>query len=332
MESEAKVLEAFALLRQAGRLDLLKEGALAPTRPACRASAGVGAAVDTSSPPCVAASGKVRGASRGAGAKGGPGAGIGRVYRRERVGESPRVSREPGRAGRRPSCIPARKWRAGPCVAAGQQALVEGQVRALEPSAGKRGKGKASGVRQERLGGSSQSKLKPSAAGATAASVALSGTVALPSGGSGKGGHSGGVDIGSWDLGSSPGGGGQSGIPQKQEAEGDPKIPLSIKWPTMLQWSSDEEGGDLGGAMCMVGGGSTSVSSGGAPGMSLGDGIPEGEVGGVDDGLHEEGLEGEEGFGVGGKWDISSSPGTPDLSWQGPLDYGDEDPGEQDAA
>ncbi|KAJ1144201.1 hypothetical protein NDU88_010503 [Pleurodeles waltl] len=129
-----------------------------------------------------------------------------------------------------------------------------------------------------------------------------------------------------------PGGGGQSGIPKKQEAEGDPKIPLSKKWPTMLQWSSDEEGGELGGAMCMVGGGSTSVSAGCAPVMALGDGFTEGGVGGLDNGLHEEGLEGEEGFGVGSQWDMSSSPGTPDLSWQGQLDYGDEDPGEQDTA
>ncbi|KAJ1189175.1 hypothetical protein NDU88_005926 [Pleurodeles waltl] len=63
METEAKVLEALALLRQAGRMDLLKEGALAPARPARRASAGVAAAA--CSPPRVAAAGKVRGASRG---------------------------------------------------------------------------------------------------------------------------------------------------------------------------------------------------------------------------------------------------------------------------
>ncbi|KAJ1144200.1 hypothetical protein NDU88_010502 [Pleurodeles waltl] len=82
----------------------------------------------------------------------------------------------------------------------------------------------------------------------------------------------------------------------------------------------------------MVGGGSTSVSAGCAPVMALGDGFTEGGVGGLDNGLHEEGLEEEEGFGVGSQWDMSSSPGTPDLSWQGQLDYGDEDPGEQDTA
>ncbi|KAJ1126240.1 hypothetical protein NDU88_004648 [Pleurodeles waltl] len=50
MEMEAKVLEAVALLRQAGRMDLLKEGALAR-----RASAGVAAAVGACSLPRVVA-------------------------------------------------------------------------------------------------------------------------------------------------------------------------------------------------------------------------------------------------------------------------------------
>ncbi|KAJ1099148.1 hypothetical protein NDU88_004252 [Pleurodeles waltl] len=84
MEMEAKVLEAVALLRQAGRMDLLKEGALAPARPARRASAGVAAAA--CSPPRVVAADKVRGASWGAGAKGGPGAGKGRSTGQGRVG------------------------------------------------------------------------------------------------------------------------------------------------------------------------------------------------------------------------------------------------------
>ncbi|KAJ1092595.1 hypothetical protein NDU88_005705 [Pleurodeles waltl] len=41
MAEDPKILEAVALLRQAGRLDLLNEGALAPGRLACRASVGV---------------------------------------------------------------------------------------------------------------------------------------------------------------------------------------------------------------------------------------------------------------------------------------------------
>ncbi|KAJ1124403.1 hypothetical protein NDU88_002864 [Pleurodeles waltl] len=73
MEVEARVLEAVALLRQAGRMDLLKDGALAPGRPARRASAGVAAAVAACSPPRVAGACKVRGASRGRGRRAGPG-------------------------------------------------------------------------------------------------------------------------------------------------------------------------------------------------------------------------------------------------------------------
>ncbi|KAJ1124063.1 hypothetical protein NDU88_002526 [Pleurodeles waltl] len=329
MESEAKVREALALLSQTGRLDLLKEGALAPAR---RASAGVAAVVAACSPPRVVSGGKVRCASRGAGARGGPGAGPRRVYGRVRVGESLGVPRKPGCAERRPSCTSALKGTAGPRVEAGQQALEQGQLGALEASATKKGKGKvkAEGARQVRRGGSQIRKLKPSAAGGAAASAASSVTVAFPSGKQGKVGRGDGAHLGhgAWALFL---GGGQHGVFQEKEAEGDPKVPLSIKWPTMLQWSSDEEGGELECDRCIEGGGSP-VSSGGAPSLSLGAGILEGEVGGLDDGLLEEGLEEEEGFGAGGQWDISYSPGTPDLSWQGLLGYGEEDPGEQDAA
>ncbi|KAJ1161002.1 hypothetical protein NDU88_001491 [Pleurodeles waltl] len=224
MESEKKVLEAVALLRQAGRLDLLKEGALAPTRLARRASAGVAAA--------------------------GPHA------LRHGVQRTARVFRAPGRTGRRSRLPPAKKWGVGPRGAAEQQALVEGQVGAREPSAGYKGKEKAAGVLGERLGGARPRKLKTAATGASVASEAFYGPVFLPSGGRGKG-----AVFGSGDLGSSSGVG-QSGIFEKQEAEGDPKIPLSKKWPTMLQWSSDEEGDDLGGDMGRVGGGSTPVVNG----------------------------------------------------------------------
>ncbi|KAJ1209566.1 hypothetical protein NDU88_004940 [Pleurodeles waltl] len=140
MEPDTKVLEAVALLRQAGRLDLLKEGALAPTRPARRASAGAAAAVAACSPPRGPTGGKVRGPARGVGAKGGPGAGKGSVRGRVRVGDSPRVSRAPGRAGRRPRLIPAANWGAGPRGSASRQAFGAGQVGALVPSAGKKGK------------------------------------------------------------------------------------------------------------------------------------------------------------------------------------------------
>ncbi|KAJ1216161.1 hypothetical protein NDU88_003767 [Pleurodeles waltl] len=71
---DPKVQEALALLRQAGRLDLLKEEALAPGRPARRASAGVAVSVVACSPPRPAHGAQV-GGSRGKAVHGaGPGA------------------------------------------------------------------------------------------------------------------------------------------------------------------------------------------------------------------------------------------------------------------
>ncbi|KAJ1113606.1 hypothetical protein NDU88_001848 [Pleurodeles waltl] len=51
MEHDAKVREALALLKQAGRMELLRDEALAPGRPARRSSAEVAAAVASCSPP-----------------------------------------------------------------------------------------------------------------------------------------------------------------------------------------------------------------------------------------------------------------------------------------
>ncbi|KAJ1149699.1 hypothetical protein NDU88_002504 [Pleurodeles waltl] len=100
MELDAKVLEAVALLKQAGRMDLLREEALAPGRPARRASAGVAAAVAACSPPRPAGGAQVRGVARGAvgrAGKGVAGAGKGRAGRRVPEPGSPRVSLEAGR-------------------------------------------------------------------------------------------------------------------------------------------------------------------------------------------------------------------------------------------
>ncbi|KAJ1123537.1 hypothetical protein NDU88_002006 [Pleurodeles waltl] len=43
--ADARVQEAFRLLREAGRLDLIQSGVGGPSRPARRASSGVAAAV-----------------------------------------------------------------------------------------------------------------------------------------------------------------------------------------------------------------------------------------------------------------------------------------------
>ncbi|KAJ1175410.1 hypothetical protein NDU88_000698 [Pleurodeles waltl] len=166
METDAKVLEALALLRQAGRLDLLKDGALAPARPARRASAGVAAAVAACSPPRVAPAGKVRGAASGVGTKGGSGAGGRRFYGRERGGESPKVSRGTGRAGQRTGWNPARKWRAGVQVSEERQAGLEKRVGALEQSAKKNLKGRKAGTRQGRPGAYRQERSQAGGGGA----------------------------------------------------------------------------------------------------------------------------------------------------------------------
>ncbi|KAJ1097377.1 hypothetical protein NDU88_002497 [Pleurodeles waltl] len=94
MDVDPKVLEAVALLRQAGRMVLLKEGALEPGHLVRRASAGVAATDTACSPPRVAE--KVSGVSRGVGARGGPGARKGRAARPERRPAAPRASPEAG--------------------------------------------------------------------------------------------------------------------------------------------------------------------------------------------------------------------------------------------
>ncbi|KAJ1128498.1 hypothetical protein NDU88_006876 [Pleurodeles waltl] len=73
MAQDAKVQDALALLKQAGRMDLVREEALAPGRPARRASAGVAVAVAACSPPRAAAGIQVRGVARGGGREAGPG-------------------------------------------------------------------------------------------------------------------------------------------------------------------------------------------------------------------------------------------------------------------
>ncbi|KAJ1123601.1 hypothetical protein NDU88_002069 [Pleurodeles waltl] len=159
----------------------------------------------------------------------------------------------------------------------------------------------------------------------------FSGTEDAASGKREKAGTAGGTDSGLLDLSASVGGG-HPGFGQDQGAEGDPSVPLSSKWPTMLQWSTDEEGGGSEGDRCSEGGGHPSSRSGGAPSIFLGARNQEGEFMGWKEGWGEEGFDGVKGRVSGGHWDSSSSPGTPVLSWQEPLDYGDEDPGEQDAA
>ncbi|KAJ1088643.1 hypothetical protein NDU88_001799 [Pleurodeles waltl] len=205
MDTEAKVREALALLRQAGRLDLLRDGALAPTRPARRASAGVAAAVAACSPPRVASAGKVRGAASGVGTKGGPGAGGRRFYGWERTGESQRVARGTGRTVQRKGCSPVQKRRAGAQVLSVRQAGVKKRAGALEHSGKKNSKGGKAGTRQGRSG-AFEDMSHVSGLGAHVGPVGFSGTEDAASGKREKAGTAGGTDSGLLDLGVSAGG------------------------------------------------------------------------------------------------------------------------------
>ncbi|KAJ1090198.1 hypothetical protein NDU88_003333 [Pleurodeles waltl] len=205
-----------------------------------------------------------------------------------------------------------------PCWGAGteRQKEFEGEEGGHAPRApGGIQAGKESG---ERWGGPAAPLVYTGAADATSVKAKKAGTPV----GSGSG---------SLDLGVSAREG-HSGLRQEQGAEGDPSVPLSLKWPTMLQWSSDEEGGGSEGDRGTEGGGSPISRSGGAPSGFLGAGNQEGELRGWKEGRGEEGVDGVGGCVSGGQWDSSSSLGTPVLSWQEPLDYSEEDPGEQDAA
>ncbi|KAJ1130225.1 hypothetical protein NDU88_008581 [Pleurodeles waltl] len=135
MQVDAKVLEAVALLQQAGRMDLLKDEAFAPGRPARRASAGVAAAVAACSPPRAERS-QVRGGSQGAEVKGVSGAGKGRAGRRARRPASPRASPEV-----RASWEPARPARAGPWNVARPQGRGVKKPGALQMRAAGKGEG-----------------------------------------------------------------------------------------------------------------------------------------------------------------------------------------------
>ncbi|KAJ1158164.1 hypothetical protein NDU88_010858 [Pleurodeles waltl] len=223
METDAKVLEALALLRQAGRLDLLKDGALAPARPARRASAGVAC-----SPPRVAPAGKVRGAACGVGTKGGSGAGGRRFYGRERGGESPKVSRGTGRAGQRTGWNPAKKWRAGAQVSEELQAGLENRFGVPEQSAKKKLKGRKADTRQGCPGAYRQERSQARGGGAPAAPVVYTGAADASSVKARKAGFLVGSDSGSLDLGVSAGGG-SFWVEARAGGGGGPLGPLVIK-------------------------------------------------------------------------------------------------------
>ncbi|KAJ1165611.1 hypothetical protein NDU88_006032 [Pleurodeles waltl] len=114
----------------------------------------------------------------------------------------------------------------------------------------------------------------------------------------------------------------------------DPRVPISSKWPTMLQWSSSEDEGGLG-----AGEGGWSESE--EPLTYRAQGAPRWVYGATKKGNRFEDdrasvvgeyQPGEGGFFAQGPEKLFLTPGTPDLVWQDPLDFEEEDPGEQDAA
>ncbi|KAJ1174917.1 hypothetical protein NDU88_000208 [Pleurodeles waltl] len=117
-------------------------------------------------------------------------------------------------------------------------------------------------------------------------------------------------------------------------AQRDPRVPVSRKWPTMLIWSSSEEEGVPGDGEGEWSDGE-GPSAGGtrkAPRRVYGS-LQLGTLLGEDEGSEEGEVLGKEGgIVVQGKKGVFLYPGTPDLVWQGPLDFDEEDPGQQEAA
>ncbi|KAJ1177062.1 hypothetical protein NDU88_002326 [Pleurodeles waltl] len=114
---DPKVQEVLALLRQAVRLDLVNEEALAPGHPACRASADVAAAVAACSPPRPFDGAQVRVSKGRALREAGSGASRavrGRVIRGGLARGSPRASHGEGRS--RGLRAGEKKARRGPVV------------------------------------------------------------------------------------------------------------------------------------------------------------------------------------------------------------------------
>ncbi|KAJ1165838.1 hypothetical protein NDU88_006255 [Pleurodeles waltl] len=117
------------------------------------------------------------------------------------------------------------------------------------------------------------------------------------------------------------------------EEQRDPKVPISVKWPTMLVWSSSEEEGVQGGEgdSESAGEGPSTLEVEGAPGRVFGPRV--GGTSGEEEGSSVEGEVAEE-F-LGRERQVTEGiflPSTPDLFEQGPLDFDEEDPGEQRAA
>ncbi|KAJ1194013.1 hypothetical protein NDU88_003308 [Pleurodeles waltl] len=300
METDPKVLQALALLREAGRLDLVAPEALSPGRLVRRAAAGVAAAVAACSPPRSTSSGKVSLSKGRAWREAGPAtgrAGRGRGMRGSKASEPARGSL--GEHQKRRARAGESKARRGPVVR--RYGALHGATPKKGGTGGIHGSGQTgqpgSGCREgagDRVFGGGASKA--------------SGDRKLP------------PASGKLETGGS-------------EEQRDPKVPISVKWPTMLVWSSSEEevvqGGE--GDSESAGEGPSALEEEGAPGRGFG---PQGGgTSGEEEGSSVEGEVAEEFSGR--ERQVAEGiflPSTPDLFEQGPLDFDEEDPGEQRAA
>ncbi|KAJ1208490.1 hypothetical protein NDU88_003875 [Pleurodeles waltl] len=220
--SEDKVRRALALLEQAGRTDLLKPEALV----ACPASAGVAAAVMACSPPCAETSVcQVRREGRAAGGMRRRGAAWACPGEAGRRAAGTRPMGKPKKAG----CAPHQPFDEDAACDS-----VQGEPGPARVSMGARPRAGAKTMG----GGHRRVRRTP-----PLLMMGAEGLREPPS----REDHSGdrapsGAREGEEVVGpaqTSEAGGGVTG--EWQHHSGDPRVPLSKKWPTMLQWSSSEE-------------------------------------------------------------------------------------------
>ncbi|KAJ1082629.1 hypothetical protein NDU88_002794 [Pleurodeles waltl] len=215
---DPKVQQALALLKEAGRLDLVAPEALGAGRPVRRASAGVAAAVAACSPPRSAGREKVSALGGRAGEEAGRAivrAGLGRGSGSGLAGEAPRASpkaRQEKRA--RAGVLKPRRGPIVRCYGARHGAAPHFQVN--------KGRGQHGHLRGHGEGAASGTIYKNKKG-----AVAARGLPVTRGGEEGKN-----KTVGN-------------------EEQRDPKVPISKRWPTMLVWSSSEEEGGLGGRVML---------------------------------------------------------------------------------
>ncbi|KAJ1129021.1 hypothetical protein NDU88_007392 [Pleurodeles waltl] len=321
--ADDKVQKASALLKQARRMDVVWPEALGPLRPAHRISAGVAAAVMACLPPCAVR--MVAQVRRGGRCKGGPRK-KGAAWA---AGDGAKVG--PAWAGPRGNPRQPARLRSERSERGGVKGHEPGVWYAALPDAVKKGKKGNSGLRKEETAG------QPLWQGTGAGEDPKKGL-----GGSDHGGTGYMEERHVWDCSVLP----ETGtvkqhakgdfewdrVPQAQER--DPKMPLSKKWPTILQWSGSEEEEDGVSGEEVGQDGEDPLANFAIMVPRRVHGTQADRWGGVvwagpDEG---EGIGGDGGTSEGVCEEAFLQPGTSDLCWQEVLDFDDAEPGEQVAA